>query len=194
MSYLSLSFTLLFVVVSLVLSIWLRLGVERDIVIAAVRAGIQLLVVGYILKFVFASQQTIFILLMVALIIAVAAWNARGRAKAIPGAIWAILAGLVVTEIVTQGLLLGIGVVPFQARYIITITGMIIGNSMVAAGLLLNRLQREIENGRAEITAVLALGGSPKQAVYPRLKQAIRAGMIPTIDSTKTTASFNCLA
>ncbi|KRW92155.1 membrane protein [Alicyclobacillus tengchongensis] len=187
MSYLSLSFTLLFVVVSLVLSVWLRLGVERDIVIAAVRAAIQLLVVGYILKFVFASHQTVFILLMVALIIAVAAWNARGRAKGIPGVIWSILIGLVVTEIVTQGLLLGIGVVPFQARYVITITGMIIGNSMVAAGLLLNRLQREVENGRAEITAVLALGGSPKQAIYPRLKQAIRAGMIPTIDSTKTT-------
>ncbi|SDW72076.1 putative ABC transport system permease protein [Alicyclobacillus hesperidum] len=187
MSYLSLSFTLLFVVVSLVLSLWLRLGVERDIVIAAVRAAIQLLVVGYILKFVFASHQTVFILLMVALIIAVAAWNARGRAKGIPGVIWSILIGLVVTEIVTQGLLLGIGVVPFQARYVITITGMIIGNSMVAAGLLLNRLQREVENGRAEITAVLALGGSPKQAIYPRLKQAIRAGMIPTIDSTKTT-------
>ncbi|EJY56686.1 hypothetical protein URH17368_0651 [Alicyclobacillus hesperidum URH17-3-68] len=187
MSYLSLSFTLLFVVVSLVLSLWLRLGVERDIVIAAVRAAIQLLVVGYILKFVFASHRTVFILLMVALIIAVAAWNARGRAKGIPGVIWSILIGLVVTEIVTQGLLLGIGVVPFQARYVITITGMIIGNSMVAAGLLLNRLQREVENGRAEITAVLALGGSPKQAIYPRLKQAIRAGMIPTIDSTKTT-------
>ncbi|WP_067620057.1 ABC transporter permease [Alicyclobacillus acidiphilus] len=187
MTFLSLSFTLLFVVVAMVLSLWLKLGVERDLVIASVRAVIQLLLIGYILKFVFASHTVLFILAMVALIVGVAAWNARSRAKTIPGVIWPILAGLVATEIATQAVLLGIGVIPFQARYIITISGMIVGNSMVAAGLLLNRLQREVTNGEAEITMVLALGGTPKQAIYPHIKQAIRAGMIPTIDSTKTT-------
>lgn len=187
MTFLSLSFTLLFVVAALVLSMWLKLGVERDLVVATIRSVVQLLIVGYILKFVFASHVTLFILAMVALIVGVATWNARSRAKSIPGVIWPILVGLLVTEIVTQGVLLGIGVVPFQARYVITISGMIVGNSMVAAGLLLNRLQREVVSGQAEITTVLALGGSPKQAIYPHLKQAIRAGMIPTIDSTKTT-------
>ncbi|SIS73978.1 ABC transporter permease [Alicyclobacillus vulcanalis] len=187
MSYVSLSFTVLFVALSIALSLWLRLGVERDIIVAAVRAAIQLVVIGYILKWVFASHRLIFILLMVALIIGVAAWNARGRAKGIPGAFWRIAAGLVTTEILTQAVLVGFGVIPFQARYVITTSGMIVGNSMVAAGLLMNRLRREVESGRGEIMAILALGGSPRQAMYPRLVQAIRAGMIPTIDSTKTT-------
>lgn len=187
MSFLTLSFTLAFVAVSIILSLWLKLGLERDLIVAVVRAAVQLLLVGYILKFVFHTDNVVLILAMVALIIFVAAWNARSRAKAIPGVLWRILAGLIATEVITVGLLLSLRVVPFEPRYVITISGMIVGNAMVASGLLLNRLQREVSSQRAEINAVLALGGSPKQAIFPHIKQAIRAGLIPTIDSTKTT-------
>lgn len=186
MSILSLSFTLAFVVVALVLSLWLKLGVEKDLLIATVRSVIQLLIIGYILKFVFHVGNVGFILAMVALIIFVATINVRSRAKHIRGIGWRIAAGLVTTEIVTQALLIGFHVVPFEARYVITISGMIVGNAMVASGLLLNRLQGEVVNRRGEIEAVLALGGTPRQAIHSQLKQAIRAGLIPTIDSSKT--------
>lgn len=187
MSFLTLAFTLAFVVVALVLSLWLKLGVERDLVIATVRAAIQLILVGYILKFVFQANNAVLILAMVGVMILVATLNARTRARAIPGVGWRIAAALVVTELVTQGLLIGLKVVPFEPRYVISISGMIIGNAMIAAGVFLNRLQSEAGNKRNEIEAVLALGGTPRQAIYPHLKQAIRAGLIPTIDSTKTT-------
>ncbi|WAH36923.1 ABC transporter permease [Alicyclobacillus dauci] len=187
MSFATLSFTLAFVALAMVLSLWLKLGVERDLLIATVRATIQLIIVGYILKFVFDVNNAFLIIAMVLLIILVATLNARSRAKAIPGVWWRIAAGLVITEVVTLGVLLGLHVVPFQPRYVITISGMIVGNAMVAAGVLLNRLQAEATSQRAEIDTVLALGGTPRQAIWPHLKQAIRAGLIPTIDSTKTT-------
>ena len=50
MSYIELATALIFVVIPLALTLVLRLGLERDIVIATVRSIIQLLIVGYILK------------------------------------------------------------------------------------------------------------------------------------------------
>lgn len=187
MSFLTLSFTLAFVALALGLSLWLKLGVERDLLIAMVRSAIQLLIIGYVLKFVFRANNTLLILLMVALIIAVATQNARTRAKKIPGVWWRIAIGLTTTEVITQGLLIGMKVVPFEPKYVIPISGMIVGNAMIASGLFLNRLQSEVSSKRAEINTVLTLGGTPRQAIYSHLKVAIRAGLIPTIDSTKTT-------
>lgn len=61
MTYTSLSLTLVFVLIPLVLSKTLKLGIERDTIIATVRSVIQLLAVGYILKFVFDSNNIIYI-------------------------------------------------------------------------------------------------------------------------------------
>lgn len=188
MSLLTLSFTLGFVLIGMVLSLWLKLGLERDMVIATVRSTIQLLVVGYILKTVFALNNPLFMGLMVVLMIGVATQNASKRGKSLSGTVWwRVLIALCVSEGVTQGLLLAMGVVPFTPRYVIPISGMIVGNSMIASSLLLNRLQSETVSHHTHVLAVLALGGTPRQSILPYVKEAIRASLIPTIDSTKTT-------
>ncbi|MBX6395994.1 MAG: iron export ABC transporter permease subunit FetB [Alicyclobacillaceae bacterium] len=187
MSLLTLSFTLGFVALALGLSLWQKLGLERDIVVATVRATVQLLIVGYILQAVFALRGPVFILLMIALMLAVAAHNAAKRGVGVPGIVWRVLAALALTEAVIQGFLLLLGIVPPTPQYVIPISGMIIGNAMVAAGLFLNRLHSEAGARKGEILLLLSLGGTPKQAILPVLKSAVRASMIPTIDSTKTT-------
>lgn len=186
MSFLTLSFSLGFVVISFLLSLWFRLGLERDIVIATIRSTIQLLIIGYVLKAVFHLNDPIFIVLLVALMIGVATQNASKRGKWLPHSWLRILIAILTTEVVTQGLLLGLHVIAPTPRYIIPISGIIVGNAMVSSGLLLNRLLSETTSHRQEIMTILALGGTPKQAVFPYLKQAVRASMIPTIDNTKT--------
>jgi putative ABC transport system permease protein len=187
MSFMTLAFTLSFVLVALFLSTWLKLGMDKDILLATVRASIQLILVGYLLRYVFGAKNSIFMISMVLLMIAVATWNVNARVKHIQGTFWRIALALTATEVITQALLLSLHIVPFAPRYVISISGMLVGNAMVASSLLLNRLQSEVQARRSEIETILALGGTPKQAIYLHLKQAIRAGMIPTIDSTKTT-------
>ena len=165
---------------------WFKLGLQKDILIAAVRATIQLLIIGYILKVVFHLQDALFSLLLIALMIGVATQNASKRGKWLPHAWIRVLLAITVTEVVTQGLLLGLRVVAPTPQYVIPISGMIVGNAMVASGLLLNRLHSETSSHRQEIITILALGGTSKQAVYDYVKQAVRASMIPTIDNTKT--------
>ncbi|MFJ8515701.1 ABC transporter permease [Lysinibacillus xylanilyticus] len=186
MTYTSLSLTLIFVLIPLLLSKTLKLGLEKDTLIATIRSIIQLLAVGYILKFVFNAQSYIYIFLMVALMIIVATLNARKKGKGIKGITWKIALTLLVVELVTQGVLLGFDIVPATAQYIIPISGMMIGNSMVLSVLFLNRFTSEIASHQNEIELILSLGGTPKQAIRRQLMNAIKASMIPTIESQKT--------
>lgn len=186
MSFLTLSFTVAFVALAIALSMWMKLGLQRDMIISAVRATIQLLVVGYVLNVVFKLNDPIFIVLMLALMVGVATQNATKRGKGLKGVWWRVLVAICTTEVVTQGFLLSLHIIHATPRYIIPVSGMIIGNSMIACGLALNRLQSEARNHRHEILTVLSLGGTPKQSAMPFVKQAVRASMLPTIDSTKT--------
>ncbi len=186
MTYPTLALTLIFVLLPLVLSKVLRLELEKDIVIATVRSIIQLLFIGYILQFVFDAESIVYILLMIALMIATATHNASKKGKAIRGVTWKIVATLLIVEALTQGVLIGLRIIPPTAQYIIPISGMIIGNSMVLSILFLNRFIAEVESRRDQAELILSLGGTPKQAIHRQLLHAIKASMIPTIESQKT--------
>jgi putative ABC transport system permease protein len=186
MSYLTLSITLIFVLIPLVLSKTLNLGLEKDTIIATVRSIIQLLAIGYVLQFVFNTENFLYIFLMVTLMIVTATLNARKKGASIRGITWKVAATLVFVEILTQSILLGFKITPPAAQYIISISGMVIGNSMVLSILFLNRFTAELEARQDETELILSLGGTPKQAVHSQLKQAIKASMIPTIESQKT--------
>ncbi len=186
MSYATLSLTLLFVLIPLILSKTLHLGLEKDTIIATVRSIIQLLAVGYILKFVFESDSVLYILMMITLMIVAASANARKKGKKIHGITWKVALTMITVEVIVQSILLGFHIVPAKAQYIIPISGMAIGNSMVLSILFLNRFQSEIEAHRDETELILSLGGTPKQAIHKQLIDAIKASMIPTIESQKT--------
>lgn len=79
MSYLTLAFSLIFVLIPLILSKTLNLGLEKDTIIATIRSIIQLLAVGYILQFVFRLGKLLYIWLMVGLMIVAATQNARKK-------------------------------------------------------------------------------------------------------------------
>lgn len=186
MTVTALLLTLVFVFIPIALSKTLGLGLEKDTLVAAVRSTIQLLIVGFVLKFVFDSESYLFIFLMVALMIGAAVQNARKKGTQIKGITWKLVVTFVLLEILTQGILLGFKIVPATAQYIISLTGMVIGNSMVLAILFLNRFESEIRTHRDESELILSLGGTPKQAVHRQLIRSIQTSMIPTIESQKT--------
>ncbi|MBT2581471.1 iron export ABC transporter permease subunit FetB [Planococcus sp. ISL-109] len=186
MSYWALSLTLIFVLIPLVLSKTLNLGLGRDMTVATLRSIVQLLAVGYVLKFVFDSESLLYIFLMVALMIVAATHNAQKKGAAIQGIAWKIAVTLIFVEVLTQGILIGFNITPATAQYIIPISGMVIGNSMVLSILFLNRFTAEVEDHQDQTELILSLGGTPKQAIHRQLITSIKASMIPTIESQKT--------
>jgi putative ABC transport system permease protein len=186
MSPFALVMTLAFVLIVVAVSLWQRMELERDLLIGTVRAAAQLILVGYVLLWVFQLDSWPAMGAMLAVMLVVAARNAASRATSLPGVTWRVLGVLALTEVVTVGLMLVLRIIPATARYIIPISGIVIGNAMVNAGLLLNRLRGEMTARRAEVEVLLALGASPRQAAAGVLKTAVKAAMIPSIDALKT--------
>jgi putative ABC transport system permease protein len=186
MSYLSLTLSLSFVGLAMFISLWQHLKLEKDLLVGTVRAFIQLTAVGYVLKFIFELAGWQYVTPMLAVMVLVAGQNAARRGEGLPGAFRLATLAIAVAEAITLGMLVGLGIIPFTPQYVIPISGMVIGNAMVASGLTLNRLRAEVAAQRLGILAALALGGTSRQAAEPALKAAVKAGMIPTVDSMKT--------
>lgn len=186
MSFLALSFTIIFVMVTMLISVWQKLDLEKEIAIGTIRSAIQLLAVGYILQFIFHSEHPALILLIVTFMITVASMNAGKRGQGIRGARRKIALSILTTELLMMGLLLGLNIIEPTPRYIIPISGMTIGNAMVVSGLFLNHMKREMETSKGEIETLLALGAAPKRAIQDALKRSVKSSMIPTIDGMKT--------
>ncbi|MEB7806802.1 iron export ABC transporter permease subunit FetB [Mammaliicoccus fleurettii] len=186
MSITSIILMFIFIIIPIVLSKSFNLGLEKDTTVAAIRSFVQLLIVGYILQFIFDQDSYIFIVLMVILIIGAATQNARKKGLEIPGITWKLLLAFISIEIITQGILIGFNITPATAQYIIPISGMIIGNSMVLSILFLNRFMSEIKQNDNIIELILCLGGTPKQAIHKQLITSIQSSVIPTIEQQKT--------
>ena len=63
---------------------------------------------------------------------------------------------------------------------------MVVGNSMVALGLLYRNLISTFKDRREEVEVKLCLGARPREASRVLIRESIRTAMIPTIDSMKT--------
>lgn len=168
-------------------SFWQRAGLEKDIGVAVVRSFLQLTAVGYVIQAIFDSDSLWLVTALLAAMVAFGAFTARGRAKAVPGAIGPILLALSAAAAVTLGLVLVLGVFDPEPRYLVPVGGMVIGNSMTAVAVTLNRLADEMHDGRRQIEAMLALGATAHQAARGIVSRSLRSGMIPLVDSTKTT-------
>jgi len=179
--------TLALVGVAVLVSLWQRADLERDSAIAAIRSFAQLTAIGYLIKIIFDRDE---LTLVIALVLAMAvfgATTARARAPKVPGAFWPLLIALTCAGACTLGLVVALGIFPATPRYLVPVGGMVIGNAMTAAAVALNRLGDDVADARAQIEASLALGATGPEAIRPLVQRSLRSGVIPLIDSTKTT-------
>jgi putative ABC transport system permease protein len=186
MTITALAFTLIFIAITVFVSMWQKLGLERDITIGTIRSAVQLLLVGYLLHFVFNSDHPAFIIGIICVMVSVAAWHAAKRGSGLRGILWRIAIAIAATELLTMGLLLGLQIIKPTPQFIIPISGMTIGNAMVVSGLFLNQMKREVHSSRGEIETLLSLGATSRQAIQASLQRSVKSSMIPTIDGMKT--------
>ncbi|HEY7453676.1 MAG TPA: iron export ABC transporter permease subunit FetB [Thermoleophilaceae bacterium] len=179
--------SLALIAVAIAVSFWRRAELEQDIAVAVLRSFLQLTAVGYVIQAIFDADSLWLVVALLAGMVGFGTWTARGRAKAVPGVTWAIALALTVAAAVTLGLVLALGVFKAEPRYLVPVGGMVIGNTMTAVAVALNRLADEIHDRRREIEAMLALGATSRQAARATVTRSLRSGMIPLIDSTKTT-------
>ena len=71
----------------------------------------------------------------------------------------------------------------YNARQLVPIAGMIIGNAMSATAVAIDRLFADMDSRSNEVFALVALGATPKEAAFPSIKAAVGAGMTPILAS-----------
>ncbi len=177
--------SLALVAVALGISWYEKIKVEKDIAIGTLRAFIQLVAIGYALEFIFDLNKLPLILLTILVMVIAGAHTAGRRTKTIvPGArisAFSIGAG----TFFTLGSMLVLGIITVDPKYVIPLGGMIIGNSMNASALALERVDSEVRVKRAEIEQALALGATSGQAMSSSYKVVVRASMIPVLNMMK---------
>ena len=179
--------SLALVAIAAAVSLWQRADLESDLGLAVLRSFVQLSAVGYVIQAIFDSDSLWLVALLLAVMVGFGAATARSRAKGVPGALVPIVLALSTAAAVTLGLVLALGVFEAQPRYLVPVGGMVIGNSMTAAAVALNRLADEVAGQSRRLEATLALGATSRQAAAGLITRSLRSGLIPLIDSTKTT-------
>jgi putative ABC transport system permease protein len=178
--------SLVLVALAIGLSLWQGLGVHRELGWATVRATIQLLAVGVVLVFVIDPARSLFwSWSWVALMIVFAGVVARRRAPEVPSVLPLALVAFTAATAVTLGVVFALGIFPLEARVLVPLAGMIVGNSMNATVLVARRLIDEIRDKRAEVEARLSLGHASSYASKPYVRKSLRMALIPQIETTK---------
>lgn len=179
-----------FVVFVGILSLRLSLGFGRDLAIATVRTYVQLAALGFVLRWVFGIDSPWLVVGILVVMITAAADAIVRRAPDAPRPVFAStwlsmgLTGFIITFAVT-GLI--VQVEPwYRPQYVIPIAGMVLGNSMNGVALALERTFADMDSRSDEILALTALGATPWEAAHASIRAALRAGLIPTINSMAT--------
>ncbi len=171
------------VLLAVVLSHRLALGLERELIVTAARAIVQLTVVGLLVTIVFehVGLAAGFVALMLAAASITSSRRLRGVARPLLPAAAAIALGAA-TGLVP---LLASGAFDTTPRELIPIAGILIGGAMAATSLTGRRLLDDLGASVATIETRLALGASVQEALRPLTRQATRSGLIPALDQTK---------
>lgn len=175
------------IAVAIGLSAWQNLELEWNLAIAAGRTILQLLVVGYLLAFVFAWKNLWAVLGVLAFMLTIAAIEARNRIgkktfNLLP-LIWGSIFVSTALTVSYTNLLVIRPQIWYDPQYAIPLTGIVLGNAMNGAAIAGERLVQTIQSSQIEIETHLCLGATPQQAIARYRKDAIRAGLIPTINS-----------
>ncbi len=193
LSYWDVALAAAFLIVNAGLSLWLQLGLARQMLVAGLRMVVQLLAVGLVLKAVFAAGSPL-VTFGLALVMVIFAgreiWARQERPMRGPwgpglgaGAM-TLAAGVVIIFALTQQ----IGADPWWTpRFALPLFGMILGNTMTGVSLGLDTLSTSLLRESPAVEARLRLGATRWQATRPFARRAMRSGMTPIINAMAAT-------
>ena len=187
LSYSQVGLSAMLILINGAISVLLKLGLERRLLLAAFATVAQLVLIGFLLDWVFRLNRWYVVLaLMVAMTLIAGTAAIRRTHIRYPG-IWLSSIISVWASSWAMGalaLFVLVGVRPWYApQYAIPLLGMILGNTLTGISLGLDRLGGELAARRAQVEALLALGATRWEAARRPIQEAVRTGLIPILNS-----------
>lgn len=159
-------------------------GVRRQVVVAAVRAAVQLALIGLALRLVFGYPVATGLVLTV--MFATATRTAARRLRGMEGAGRAVVLSSLAGAVPTLVVVFGVGALAVSARYLVALGGIVLGGTMTACTLAGRQLIAGLQARRDEVEGWLALGATPRQAVADVARTAAGEALVPAVDQTRT--------
>ncbi|MEU6034553.1 ABC transporter permease [Actinomadura sp. NPDC047616] len=162
-----------------------RLGLSREVAVAAVRAALQLAAVSLLIAAVLgnAGWTGLFIAGMVVVATATAGRRVTGSVR---GRAWWAAVPIVAGVAPVLALLLASTVVPPRPVAVLPIAGIFVGGAMTATALTGRRAVDELRTRHGEYEAGLSLGMMPRDAALEVCRSAGALALVPALDQTRT--------
>ena len=183
------SMAAILVVALAILSIVLKLGLSKRIIIAASRTVVQLLLIGMVLKTLFAQVSLLWVSLLAFFMLLIAGREVMARQQRRFGGAWGYGLGTLSMfvssfALTVYALIVIVGTDPwYTPQYAIPMLGMMLGNTMTGVALALDKLTTSAWQQRAIIEARLILGQDWRTAIGDITRESVRIGMIPMINA-----------
>ena len=178
--------SLILIAIAVAISWRERLGLERSILWAATRAGVQLAAIGGALGLVLADDAPIaWAWAWVAAMVAVAGFTVGRRAPEVPGIAWLAVGAVGLAVAVSLAVVFGFDMYALEARTLVPTAGMLMGNAIGSTVLAARRTLAEIDEHRDQVEVRLSLGLTGAEAVRPHLRESLRTANTPQIEQTK---------
>lgn len=167
----------------------LHLGVSSQLVIAAVRTTVQLLLVGLVLRALFANAGFGWVSIIAVVMLLAAGREVLARQQRKLAGAWGygigVSAMFVSTFVITFfALTVVINADPwYTPQYAIPLLGMMLGNTMNGIALSMDRLLQNCWQQRNTIEARLLMGQPGYVAIDNIRRESMRTGMMPMINA-----------
>lgn len=171
--------------------LWLKVPLVGGMLTGAVRMTVQLLLVGFYLTFVFelnspwVNMLWVLVMILIADISIIRGTELRLSRLMLP-LFWALVAGTLVPLFYFVFFILQ-KVNLFDARFVIPIGGMILGNCLRADIIGIRRFYSAIKTGEKAYLQRLADGATLSEATRPYLRHTLQEALAPTLATMATT-------
>ncbi len=176
------------IVLDAIISLVFRLRLHRQLLVSAARMVVQLLLVGFLLRWLFASDSAATTLVVVLVMILAAAREVAVRPRQrLQGwgnyRIASVVVSVASVTTVLLALMTAIRPTPWHdPRYAVSLMGIILGSVLNSASIALDTFMDSVSSSRTKIEARLALGSTLPAALAPLMRDAMRKGLIPVIN------------
>jgi len=158
-------------------------------IMGTIRTFVQLSILGFILQPIFERGETCpwLVLAYTIVMVLIAAYESMHRSRY-------QFSGMFVAVLISMaGNVLWVSLFAFcvvlqldplwDPQYVIPIVGMLLGNSVNGIALALNHMLTALKEQASEIELYLAFGATPREASNRLLKEAVRVGAMPQLNS-----------
>jgi len=166
----------------LIITKWQNIRIGNRLIIGTVRGTIQIILMGLILVYIFDLRDMLIMFGVLTFMATFAAYTTASNLKKIPGVFRVTLPSIIVGPISVMGVSVLLGVVEPIGEFVIPMGGMVIGNAMTIATLVIDRMWSNAQKQRSLIETALALGASPFQAVEATIQESIESGLLPNLN------------